>query len=111
MSPGIRAHHSTGFAVRKTAAMSMTHTAHIRMAILFAAERNGRTCMKISPLKACWCKCYHGCNHACASQFGDPVADESSDVNDCLCPDLFRPCSFPQVRVRAGHADSRVADS
>jgi len=47
MSAGMSAHHSWGFAVRNTAAISMAHTKHKRMAILRAQERSGNMCMRI----------------------------------------------------------------
>jgi hypothetical protein len=47
MSPGMSAHHSWGFAVRKTTAMLMAHTKQIRMAILRAQV--GSVCMQIDP--------------------------------------------------------------
>jgi len=46
MSAGMSAHHSWGFAVRKTAATSMADTTHKRTAILRAHERTGRIRME-----------------------------------------------------------------
>ncbi|MGD0627740.1 MAG: hypothetical protein ABR987_00215 [Terracidiphilus sp.] len=49
MSTGIAAHHWAGLAMSKAAAPSITTTTQMRMAILIAAERNGRMWMEVSP--------------------------------------------------------------